>query len=297
DFFAVILLGFIFFKPLPEMRRSRFRWLAIVFSIILGLHIIALVYGRPWRSWLVAGISVPLIIGYALLIWRLWSASIPTFILKKFAFVFVAIAVVFGILFSWRLHISAFSNPKTDERNRPLITALRSLEPGVVLAPPDFANVITLYTNHKVYWGAGGAYKFNGGSDIEFKKRWLDAVRFYPESAELTGSDCAGAAGNGGFREALLSGFERAIIRAFFTSWYNRVVIVPETKSDAACADLKRELKSMPLESAWQPAYRINYAIFEKDKNSVPPAVARDFKFLENAGEFSIYKLDNLSKK
>ncbi len=48
----------------------------------------------------------------------------------------------------------------------------------------------------------------------------------------------------------------------------------------------------MPLTAAWQPAYRIDYAIFKKGKNGVPPVVARDFKFLENVGEFSIYKFD-----
>ena len=230
DFFAVILLGFLFFESLPEMDYSRFRWFIIAFSIILSLHIIALFYGRPWRSWLVVGISVPLITGYALLIWRLWSASIPVFIFKKFAFVFVAIAVVFGTLFSWRLHGHAFTFPKTDERNRPIIMTLRTLEPGVVLASPDFTNVVTLYTNHKVYWGDGGAYKFSGGDETEFKKRWLDTTRFYPESPELIGPDCAGAAGNGGFREVLLSGFEKAIIRSFFASWYNQLFIISETK-------------------------------------------------------------------
>ncbi len=289
NFFAAVLLGFLFLEPLPEMNRSRFRWFAVVFFIILGLNVIDLFYGRPWRSWLVVGGNIPLIIGYILLIWKLWGISIPAFFLKRIAFISVISAVAFGLLFSWRLHGHAFSFPKTDERNRPIIMALRFLEPGVVLASPDFAGAITLYTNHKVYWGANEAYNFSG-SDIEFKKRWLDAVRFYPESAELTGPDCGGAAGKGGVVAAPVSLFEQTIIRAFFASWYNRVFVIPETKFDAACADLKRELKRMPLGSAWQPAYRIDYAIFEKGKNGVPPMVARDFEFLKNVGEFSIYK-------
>ncbi len=290
DFFTIILLGFAFFELLPEMNRSKFRSLAVIFSVILGLHIVALFYGRPWRSWLVVGISVPLVTGYALLVWRLWGASVPALYLKKFAIFFIAIAAIFGALFSWRLHGHDFSFPKTDERDRPLITALRTLEPGVVLAPPGFANVITVYTNHKVYWGDGGAYKFSGGDEVEFKKRWLDIARFYPESADLTASDCAGAAGNGGFRSALFSGFEKAIVRAFFPLWYNRLYVIPEAKFDAACAALKQELKNMPLNFSWQPAYRIDYAVFEKGKSGVPPLVARDFIFLKNTGEFSIYK-------
>lgn len=289
NFFAVVLLGFLFFEPLSEISRSQFRWLAIVFSIILGLSIIDLFYGRPWRSWLVVGDSIPLITAYILLVWRLWNIPIPTFFLKRIAFISIISAVAFGLLFSWRLHGHAFSFPKADERNRPVIMALRSLESGVVLAPPDFSDVITLYTNHKVYYSFDSAYKFSGGN-IEFKKRWLDAVRFYPKSAELTGPDCAGAAGKGGFTAVPVSPFEETLIRTFFASWYNRLFIIPETKFDAACADLKRELKSMPLEAEWQPAYRVDYAIFEKGENGVPPIVAFDFKFLENVGEFSIYK-------
>lgn len=289
DFFAAILLGFILFEQLPEAGRSRFCWPAAAFSIILGLSVIDLFYGRPWRSWLVVGGSIPLIAGYTLLVGKLWGMSIPAFFLKKIAFISVIGAVVFGLLFSWRLHANAFSRPKADERNRPIITALRSLEPGVVLAPPDFAGVITLYTNHKVYWGAGYAYKFSG-SDIEYQKRWLDTVRLYPESAELTDLDCAGAAGKGGATAVPVSLFEETLIRVLFTSWYNRLFVIPETKFDAACASLKQELENMPLGTAWRPAYRMDYAIFEKGKNGVPTAVARDFKFLDNFGEFSIYK-------
>ena len=292
DFFATILLGLVLFGPLPEMRRFRWlRWFAAAFSIVLGLTVIMFFYGRPWRSWLVVGGKIPLITAYAFLIWRLLKASIPIFIMKKFALVSIIGAVAFGLLFSWRLRAHDPSYNKDDGPNRAVATAMRSLDPGVVLAPPGLADVIVLYTDHKVYW-AGSAINFGGG-DIEFKKRWLDAVIFYPGSVELTGGGCldtVGGAGRSGAIPLQLYSFEQDIIRIFFPSWYNRLAVIPEFKVDEACEELRQESKRMPLTAAWQPAYRIDYAIFRKDKDTIPPALTQDFRFLKNAGEYSIYK-------
>ncbi len=292
NLFAVIILGIVLFGPLPEIKHSRrLRWFAAAFSIILVLNVIMFFYGRAWRTWLVVGGKIPLIAAYAFLIWRLWGTSIPIFIVKKFAIISIIGAVAFGLLFSWRLRAHDASYNKADEPNRAIVTAMRSLDPGVVLAPPDIANIIVTYTNHKVYW-AGIALTFVG-SDKEFKKRWFDAVRFYPDSAELTGESCLAIAGGAGRTRTLtlfLYIFEQDVIRILFPSWYNRVSVIPDFKVAAACAQLLRESKKLPLTAAWQPDYRIDYAIFKKDKDAIPPALARDFRFLKNAGEFSIYK-------
>ena len=293
DFFAVILLGLVLFGPLPEIARSRrIRWFAAAFSIILGLTVIMFFYGRPWRSWLVVGGKIPLITAYIFLIWRLWGTSIPIFIIKKFVLISIIGAVAFGLLFSWRLRAHDYSSyRKADEPNRAVATALRSLDPGVVLAPPDLADIIVLYTNHKVYW-ADSAFNFSG-NDTEFKKRWLDAMRFYPQSAELAGESClniVGGAGRSGPIPIQLYSFEQDIIRIFFPSWYNSLVVIPNSKIGAACAELLQESKRTPLTEAWQPAYRIDYTIFEKDKDTIPSAIKQDFIFLKNAGEFLIYK-------
>ncbi|MGB3921690.1 MAG: hypothetical protein WBL19_00190 [Minisyncoccia bacterium] len=243
-----------------------------------------------------------LLSGFFFLSVLLVSTRVRSYITGVLGSKLIWLVVVFALLYAPTIAYKDMQADIDEHREvqsyRPLVEEFKSKEAGAVLARPEVANIVSLYTGQKVYW-SNNAFP-ESVTDEELLERWMDAAIFYPEDEFIYGEEAV---------TSVMGNSNRCMVHKR-DDYYNILVRIgfPQFKEDlcdryisyrAGWPELVEESRDFSRQATstgvWQPQYRLDWLIVEEsEKEKLGKFLDKYFTFVKVVDErFFVYHFKN----
>jgi hypothetical protein len=239
----------------------------------------------------------PVHLAYFLIALTLWWPQKARDYLSKFfvskvaVMVFLVICpVLYANVLLYKNAVPHLAGNQEVQEYRELISYLRTQDEGVVLADPKLSNLISLFTNQRVYWSP---IAFSESvTDQELIQRWQEARLFFYQS--LSGPEAQGSVVGTINR---CSDFGRGEVLDLLTKigWSEpqATLCQPEQDRIARFAELNlaadRYSHGVSSRGEWQAAYRLDKLVVLPGEVVTPWLLEQDFMLEKEIGGAKVY--------
>ncbi len=244
----------------------------------------------------------PLVIGFLLISLPLFSEKIKNGIANllnsKLIWMGVFVAILYAPTLALKDMRTHLGEHKEIQSYRPLIENFLKKEQGVVLAKPEVANVISLYTDQKVYWSKEAFSE--SVTDEELLARWMDASIFFSEDKFIYGDEAATSV-MGNANRCMVhkrDHYYDILARADFPQFKENLCDT-YLSYRALWPNLVRESRGFSSiatsTGTWQPKYHLDWLIVEEaERENLGKFLDKYFTFVEVVEEgFFVYHFKN----
>lgn len=243
-----------------------------------------------------------MLLGFFLLAVTLLSNGVRDHLRRVLGSRFVWVAVAFALLYAPTLaykDMQAHINEHREVQSyRPLVEEFKNKEAGVVLAKPEIANIVSLYTEHKVYWSKEAFSE--SVTDEELLARWTDAGVFFPDDEFIYGDEAATSV-MGNSNRCMVhkrDHYYEILARIGFTQ-FKEELCNTYLSYRALWPDIVRQSMDFSAKATstgtWQPQYRLDWLVVEEsEKEKLGKFLDQHFTFVEVVdGRFFVYHFKN----
>lgn len=268
--------------------------IAIALAVLAGWSLRLLSDGRAWHE-ARAFAHLGTILSFFVLGWAAWGRAIepPRRAPSRVA---VAALIALAALLPLASAIAWLDGYGPEhyalQKERDVLAAIERLPPGVVLSDPAHAETVAGYAPHRAYWSAL-AYG-DDASAAELKARWRDALRFFPERWDVSGSPIGTRSLYGHMDLMCLPQWtlveeEHAPYRFLEKRGFRKSLCRPgpDEAEWKAFVDASRHDPGAP----WAPSFRLDYLLIDRaDGQRVPPELAPAFERVAGSGPIEVYR-------
>lgn len=299
---ALIFIALVHLWFWPKEKISRFVWLAIVAILFGGLYLYSGYAGH--LGYRIAFIGRYLVIPLSLF-------AIACLIIDRTSFcrtwlvkfwrplsgLMIVLSLVYVSLLIYKGTAYELEKQTKAKRYVPLIEYLRQNNYAVVLANSTIASYIPLYTQDKIYWL--DILWTDIITEEEILERWLVSRAFFPNDDMANGmlavDSVYGAEIRCRHNQLFVKPLFGFLANTWLANWRGRDCPIIEQERREQLLSLEKmseQYNEHLVKEKLKPKYRLDLLVVDKNDQTSENILKRDFRFLKQVGDFSIYSYE-----